>query len=803
MYKRVLLACLLTLPALPGAATAASAPFDLKGPGVRVSVTHGGVTLPIARVPNLAAGDRLSIAADLPEDQGARYLMIAAFLRGATNPPPKSWFFQAKTWERKHNTLSLTVPEGARQLVLFLVPDSGGDFDAVVHGVRDQPGTFVRASQELNQASLDRARLDAYLDGIHAIERDDPTRLAAASPLLTRSLSIKLNQDCLQQPADAQAACLTQDRESLLLADSHSSSLAETLAGAPTDLAFQVSATAKAGYGYYSPYIGMVRDLAHIFGAFQSTQLQYIPALSRMRDDSVRLLLNAAPSFGKPTSVMVIALPAIDPVQPPPLRRADPDQLVCAARSGAVLAVEGAPLIYATRYAHDMVLRVTKPGGGAIDLPVTADPERGGYVLGQQAFPTAGMGDTVEGRLHGNWGFAPFDGPRFTLQIPRTGSWHVANDGDQSPVIGRDDSLSLEGSAPSCVDAVELKVGTDPAQPVTWKADGADGVVVTLPLAKASPGKMTLLVHQHGIAKPDAIALTALAEAARIDGFVLHAGDTSGELTGTRLDTVTALTIGKIAFKPGKLTRSDGLDHLSLIAADPADAAALTAGQSDTANVTLADGRSRSLSMTIAPPRPAATLISKSATAATPAGVLPIAIDGDAVAADAQLTFSIRASGPTRFTGRETIEIATVGGRASASVAAGTGYTPQDDRVAVVSIDLGKALGSLAYGPLQFRVVQDGVAGAWSPLATLVRLPRLTGLSCAGGESGCTLTGSNLFLIDAVADNAAFTGATAVPEGFTGASLAIRKLAGDKLFLRLRDDPAAAARVRVPAGQAG
>ena len=49
---------------------------------LQVRVTHAGVTLPIAEVPNLAAGDALSIRADLPPGQSVRYLLVAAFLRG-------------------------------------------------------------------------------------------------------------------------------------------------------------------------------------------------------------------------------------------------------------------------------------------------------------------------------------------------------------------------------------------------------------------------------------------------------------------------------------------------------------------------------------------------------------------------------------------------------------------------------------------------------------------------------------------------------------------------------------------------
>src|SRR5262249_46063602 len=87
---------------LPSAAEAQGAThnvaFDLVGPKVDVRVQRSGETLSIAQVPNLQAGDRLWIHPDLPESQSVRYLMIVAFLRGATNPPPDSWFTRVDTW---------------------------------------------------------------------------------------------------------------------------------------------------------------------------------------------------------------------------------------------------------------------------------------------------------------------------------------------------------------------------------------------------------------------------------------------------------------------------------------------------------------------------------------------------------------------------------------------------------------------------------------------------------------------------------------------------------------------------------
>jgi hypothetical protein len=48
------------------------APFDLGGPTLHVSVTHDGRTLPIAEVPNLAAGDQLTIRRPRPGSSSRR-----------------------------------------------------------------------------------------------------------------------------------------------------------------------------------------------------------------------------------------------------------------------------------------------------------------------------------------------------------------------------------------------------------------------------------------------------------------------------------------------------------------------------------------------------------------------------------------------------------------------------------------------------------------------------------------------------------------------------------------------------------
>ena len=113
---------------------AAPAPFDLAGPTWTSGSPAAHRRCPRLEVPNLAAGDRVWIKADFPATQSAHYLMVAAFLSGSTNPPPESWFFPCKIWTGKcaRDGLTVTVPEGAQQVLLFLAPETGGDFRTLV-----------------------------------------------------------------------------------------------------------------------------------------------------------------------------------------------------------------------------------------------------------------------------------------------------------------------------------------------------------------------------------------------------------------------------------------------------------------------------------------------------------------------------------------------------------------------------------------------------------------------------------------------------------------------------------------------
>src|SRR3954468_4853782 len=378
-YPLTGLCCLMVL-FLGVAARADNAAFDLIGPKFQVHVRREGVTIPIAEVPNLQPGDRLWVHPDMPDTQSVHYLMVVVFLRGATNPPPESWFTRAETWTKPvhEEGIFVTVPQDAEQAIVLLAPETGGAFSTLRAAVRGKPGAFVRAAQDLQELSLDRSRLEAYLDAVRETSSSDPEELKTRTTLLARSLNMKLDQKCFDKQTAQQVPCLTQNTDQMVLDDQHSQSMVATLTtGAPTDLLTQLSATPTARGGYYSPYVGAVVDAVRILSTTHTAQYQYIPALALPRKDDLSLRLNNPPSFRNPKSVLVIALPPVHAVAAPPLQAGDSAQISCLSKPGLVLPVDGAPLVYATEMAHDFVLHVETKSGAGFDLPAKADAVHG------------------------------------------------------------------------------------------------------------------------------------------------------------------------------------------------------------------------------------------------------------------------------------------------------------------------------------------------------------------------------------------------------------------------------------------
>lgn len=787
------------------------AAFDLAGPTLDAQVTRGTVTLPISEVPNLAVGDRVWLKADFSAGQTVHYLMVAVFLRGSTEPPPASWFARCETWTRQCSAdgMRLTVPKDARQLLVFLAPETGGDFATLENAVRGRPGVFVRTSRDLNQAAAEHMRLQTYLKEIGRLGNSDPARLREAAPLLSRSLAIKVDEKCLEKAPTLQASCLMQGRESLIMADGHSESVTQTLTSGPaSDLAMQASNAPQLRSGYYGPFIGSILDIARLFDSFHTAKYQYIPALAEPRGGELALTLNAPPSFHDPKSVLVTALPPVEGPQLPELRAVDAQQVYCIRKEPLVLAAQGAPLMFASSYAHHITLRVDGSDGTDIKLPATPDAARGGFVIDTSALSQVVLEASTHGSLQGSWGFGTYSGPSFNFVEARAQSWKLAPGEEGSLVVGRQDTVHLVSASVRCVSDIELASSDGRELKLDWKATKADEVEAKLPLEDAIAGEVTLLIRQYGSPQPQRLTVRTYAEAGHLDAFVVHAGDDRGVLRGSRLDEVASLVLNGIDFTADALSSTEGRDELTLTARS---APALRAGETAKAHVTLKDGRAYELKVAVQAARPRAVLIGKTLQLGSSAATIRLA-DRDELPQDAQLTFSLHAQTPPKFTQDERVEVATVDGSAATLLDLSSGsLTLQDAEIAVARLGPAKAFGPSTFGPLRFRVVSHGAAGDWQPLATLVRLPVLKELSCPEDSDGpCRLSGLNLFLLDSVSADSRFGAPTPVPDGFTGSALSVPRPAHGELYVKLRDDPGVISVAvldgpgpHAPAGEAG
>ncbi len=784
-------------------ARADSADFDLPGPQVEVMVSRAGSELPIAKVPNLQTGDRLWVHPNFPDSQTAHYLLIVVFLRGSTNPPPEEWFIRAETWNKKirQEGILVTVPKGAEQVLLFLAPETGGDFATLRSAVRGRPGAFVRASQDLNQASLDRSRLDAYLAAVKQASNDDPKELHDTSVLLARSLNIKLDSQCFDKPTEQQAPCLMQHSEQLVLDDPHSQSMVAALTSGPSaDLIGQISATRLAGSGYYSAYVGAVVDVAKMLTSLHTAVYQYIPALALPQASELNLKLNTPPSFRNPKSVLVIGLPPVESSQLPPLRPVDRKQVSCLEKSPLILPVEGAPLIFSTSLGHDLVLHTWSKSGKGFDLPIHADASRGGFVVDTAAVKNADLDSDVSGTVRGYWGFEPFEGPTFHLQSSHPVKWTIASADQSALIVGREDTIHLQSDTATCVDAITVHDRTGKKLGSSWKLSKPDEIEVKISLKDGAPGGAIMQVKQAGLSEKDQVPLQTYSEAGRLDGLIINSGEPQGLLKGTRLDEVAGVEMKGVHFAPSKLTRNGSEDQLLLASA--ATNSLFQPQEKITAHVALKDGRDLALQTTVEPPRPKVTLISKSIQMADgdPSSGLHLASQ-DVLPQNAKLTFFLKTEIPETFPRDEKIEIASEDKAVHALLSIADGNLNfQDSKTVIAVLDPLKAFGPAAFGQLRFRPVGPGEAeGAWQPLITLVRVPMLKEIRCPDSpDKECTLSGSNLYLIDSIASDPQFKLSVSVPEGFADSALKVPRPNGTLLYIKLRDDPSVVNKAALP-----
>jgi len=778
--------------------------FDLDGPKLDVHVERAGKTLPISQVPNLEAGDRLWLHPDFPESQSTHYLLIVAFLRGATNPPPDEWFTKIESWDRavRQEGAFVVVPKEAEQALVFFAPETGGDFSTLRSAVRGRPGAFVRAAQDLEQAGLDRMRLDRYLDEIKSISESNPSALQPESALLARSLKIKVDQQCFDKPAEQQAACLTQHKDDLVLDDAHSQSMVAQLAnGATVDLMNELSNSRLGGGGAYSAYVGAVVDLARILSSIHTAQYVYIPALAIPEKDSLDLKLNNPPSFRKPQSVLVVALPPVQKAQFPPLLPIDAKQQYCAEAPSLLLPTQGAPLVFASNLAHDLTLQLQDKHGKTFHLPLQPDPAKGGFVVDTTKVDASALNPETTASVVGMWGFDHYRGPQFELRSSHSQAWRVESNDALSLVIGRDDKLHIDGQDLTCVSSVTARDESGKTTKLTWKASKPDEMELDVPLADSKPGKLTLEIAQHGLKKPDQVTVQTYSEAAQFDRFTLNAGDNAGQLEGKRLDQVAALELYGMKFRPGVFHRNNGHDDLTLVTDSNT---ANVKPQAFTASVTLKDGRIFSTIATVLPARPRVVLISKGVQEDEASAQAIHLGNPDDLPSTGRIVFFVKAVSPETFPRTQKIEVAAADQsfKTVLSLTDGT-LVLQDAQTALGVLDPAKIFGASAFGPVRFRAVDaNGTVGEWQNLGTLVRLPALKEIRCpVATAKNCVLTGSDLFLLAAVSTSPDFDDDAQVPDGFTGTTLEVPRpsaTSNTPLYLKLRDDPSAVQSVSLP-----
>ncbi len=832
---RVLAVFLLTLFLTP-VLHAGGARFDLVGPRIEVRVTREGMTLPVAEVPDLQPGDRLWVKADLPRTQSNHLLLVIAFLRGTTNVPPGKWFTAIDTWDRKAvvEGTTVVVPEGAEQALLFIAPKTGGDFKTLRSAVRGNPGTFIRADADLNEASFEEQRIQRYLSAMQSVTDADAKTIQKRSARLAATLDLRPDAGCFQQPVEDQVACLTQSSAPVILNDGHGQGIAEVLSGGPSsNFINSASTTQAAGDGYYSAYVGTVVDLIALIGSLHTAQYQYIPGLSFPQGDTLNLKLNSPPSFHNPMSVIVVGLPAIQSAKFPPLRPPNPGEVVCLLRPRLVLPLQGAPLVFSTGFAHDMVLHLNR-SAGITDIPIEPDAGAGGLVAARKeqrrpllllplppappapnaansSAPGSSLASasalTLTGTVRGYWGFQPFQGPTLTVQQIAGKGWKIL--GDTQLLAGAENHLALRGEGAGCIQEINLTGGGKAAkvsfvpQPGPDQDDAEDKLALTVSLKNVPPGSYSLAIQQYGDPRPVELPLTAYTNGITLSGLKIHSGDDTAILTGKGLENVAFVELDKHRFTPEADALSGaGGPH----AAGDGDLPLKTnSGVSPSlgsyAAVRLTDGRTMDVAVEILAPRPSLKLVYFHAAAAQPAQGIPVTLsDQDDIPLDGTLTFVVQTK--EDFPRSEIIEVATADGALQTELSLkDNSMVLQDEHTAVATLDLLKSFGRSAFGKLRIRAVAaDGTNGDWITLGNLVRRPHITAIHCTTlADPTCTLEGDDLYLAQFFSAARDFSHPEEVPIGFAASSFSVpTPLDGKTLYFKLRDNPTDVATLTLP-----
>jgi hypothetical protein len=687
--------------------------------------------------------------------------------------------------------------------------------------VRGRPGLFIRADAGLNEASFEQQRIQHYLAAMKKVDSKDPKVIADRSAKLAATLALKPNPDCFKQPVAQQVACLTQGSIPLLLNDGHEMTVTEAISsGTAQDLASNASYTPQAGLGLYSAYVGVIVDVVHLVNLMKTAQYQYIPALSLPEGSTLNLKLNAPPSFLNPKSVIVIALPSVQAAKLPPLKPGNADAVSCLKNPKMVMGIEGAPLVFSTALAHDMVLHLNRTGA-PVDLPLEADADQGGLVVvaekerkplndamtkvNDEVKAEGKVGSetdlTITGTVEGFWGFDHFVGPTLTLQQVGGKDWKVS--GDTQLMAGQDSKLTLKGSGTACVEHIALSPAQGPKDAkdvdvkyAAVKGDGGkpqkDTLALDVSLKSVEPGGYSLGIKQYGDENQERVPLTAYNAEIKLDKLTIHAGDQAAVLTGKGLGSVVSLDLDGQTFTPAG-GGDDATVHLEA-------KAAVTPKDGEEAKAKLKDGRVLPVKVAAAAARPGLTLVSMTASSAEEGGTLPVVLGGkDEIPLHGKLTFVVTTKDV--FPRTQKIEVATDKEAVKTTLSiAENNLVLQDDHTAVVTLNPLKAFGESGFGVLSMRpIAADGSMGDWTRLGVLVRTPEISEVKCTTADAAtCTVDGKNLFLVRTFGAGKDFPKSADVPTGFAQGEFAVpTPTDGATLYLKLRDDPGAVAMVKL------
>ena len=199
------------------------------------------------------------------------------------------------------------------------------------------------------------------------------------------------------------------------------------------------------------------------------------------------------------------------------------------------------------------MLHVQDSAGHSVDLPATANAERGGFVVDARALQSSSVSGTVTGQLRGEWGFDPWNGPDFAFTNSRPQEWTFAA-GETSAVTAADKiSLHLQADSVVCVQGVTVDTPQGKTEKTTITRTPPRLLEVNLPITKSSQGVYTLVVSEYGQTKPEKVPVHVYPPSAVVTGLILHAGDDRAVMTGTHLQEVTTVEMSGTIFHAGPM----------------------------------------------------------------------------------------------------------------------------------------------------------------------------------------------------------------------------------------------------------